>query len=924
MTLLFRYSWFALLLFTADIWAQPAPLNVLLLLAYEPQYPEASIIVEQVDQAFTKQSTRPAQIAVEYMNADLGASPVVYQSIAALLSARQRERGHYDLVVVAGNNALKFVLTDGQNALAQTPIAFLNITDGDLVKSIAPNLPISGVMSVLPIYEFLAFSRFLYPGFSQLYIISDTLTERSEQWAKIQQASNSLNIHVHNLSLSQLSWKELGQKLEQIQGHPILLMSAFRDHLGQEKHMKEGIAFITKHSASPVWHLRRAGIGLGLAGGVITDLNSSADLAVSLALKQLANPQQPAPPVHWQPPLLTIADAEQTQRYGIRLQQLPKDTKVINPPNNLWQNLGLLGVLVVLLTLSSLALAALAWWQHRRRNIAEHNYQKHNELFQHILDASPNIIFYKDINGYYEFFNQQFTHFTKAHPLGKTDYDLFPSEAADLFRHRDQEALAQSEGGLSEEWVLDNQQVSRLLKTHRKPIYNQQQVLQGILGFSIDITAQRQQEERLKELEHYLYHDNLTNLLNKDSLFERLETLLAQAQERQQMLAVVYLDLDRFKDINDTLGHETGDELLKAVAQRLHNNINAREVCARLGSDEFILILEVQDFTQTQEKCDQLVALIARPYSLQGHLISIYASAGLCLYPQDGQECETLIRHADAALHKAKEQGRNRALRYHSTFTDQIQSRLSLEQDLHAAMEKRQFTLLYQPQFTREGNLHGTEALVRWQHPSRGIISPAEFIPLAENSGMMVELGFWILRTACQQFLFWREQGLHMNKIAVNVSPVQFTANFATRVAELLKSLNFNPQWLELEVTEGLMMSDTTDVTHQLQALLDLKVTLSVDDFGTGYSSLHKLKTMPVSALKIDRSFVRNLAVDNNDFKIVHAIIQMAQSLNLTTVAEGVETAEHELILQQLGCNLLQGYHYAKPMPAAEIFERYH
>ena len=924
MAIFFRYCCLAVLLFSAGAWAQPSATKVLLLLAYEPQFPEAGIIIEQVGRALAQQSAQPTQVAVEYMSADLGASPAVYQSIAQLLEARQAQQGRYDLAIVAGNNALRFTLNYGQTILANTPVAFLNVTDSILVKSIPAGAAITGVMSIPPVYDFLAFARFIYPDFKQLYVITDTLTERAERFTQIQQASHSLNIQVQNLSLAQLSWGELGQKLAEIKDQPVLLLSAFRDHQGREKHSAEGIAFMTKHSASPIWHLRQAGISLGLSGGVVTDLNQSADLAVKLALQQLAQPAQAAPPIHWQPPVVTLVDVNQMQRYGLDYTKLPKGTRLINAPSNFWQRHGWFGLSILLLGLATPFLMMAIWWQHKRRTQAEHSLQHHSEIFRHVLDASPNIIFYKDINGRYEFFNQSFMALVQGNPQSKTDYELFPSDSADTFRQEDQAVIDSGTSSITEEWVLDNQQTSRLLETHKVPIYNQQQVLQGVLGFSIDITELRQIEERLKQLEHYTHYDSLTNLPNKNSLFERLNSCLATADE-QQMLAVVYLDLDRFKDINDTLGHDTGDDLLKAVAQRLHNNISHHEICARLGSDEFILVLNVQNIVQAQEKCDQLVGLVARPYSLQGHLISIYASAGFCLSPHDAEDGETLVRHADAALHKAKEQGRNRALRYHSDFTDQIQSRLSLEQDLHAAIEKRQFTLLYQPQFQQDGcTLHGVEALIRWQHPTRGLISPVEFIPLAESSGMMVELGAWILRTACQQFLFWREQGLKLNKIAVNVSPVQFTANFASRVAEILSSLNFDPQWLELEVTEGLMMSGTAEVAHQIQALCDQNITLSVDDFGTGYSSLNKLKALPVSVLKIDQSFIRNLAVGNNDYNIVHAIIQMAHSLNLTTVAEGVETAEHERLLQQLGCNLLQGYHYAKPMPAAEIFARYH
>ena len=409
-------------------------------------------------------------------------------------------------------------------------------------------------------------------------------------------------------------------------------------------------------------------------------------------------------------------------------------------------------------------------------------------------------------------------------------------------------------------------------------------------------------------------------LLNK-----KLEYALNLARRNEEQLGILYLDLDRFKDINDTIGHDIGDLLLKDVAHRLHNNIRDTDICSRLGGDEFIVVLtSVNDAQRIQEKCEQLLQLIAQPYSLQGHLLSVFASAGISVFPQDGNNVDELIRNADAALHKAKELGRNRSYLYQRQLTDSIHSRMSLEQDLRSAMESRQFTLAFQPQF-KLGNTkpQRAEALLRWPHPARGMISPLEFIPLAETSGMIIELGYWVLRSTCQQFLFWREQGLMLEKIAVNVSPVQINSSFANTVTDILQQLNFDPHWLELEVTEGLMMSGTTEVSQQIEQLRALGVEFAIDDFGTGYSSLSKLKSMPVSVLKIDQSFVRDINDDINDFEIVRAIVAMASSLGLTVVAEGVETAAHESTLQELGCEWMQGYYYAKPMAADEFYQRY-
>lgn len=897
--------------------------KVLMLVAYEPLFPAAHEFVTKVDQALShKLGAEKVHLQVAYLGLDLGPDKTSIELQTQLLKL-QYQRYQYDIILAVGDAALSFVASQRQQIFQQTPVVFLDIHDAEKVNQLVGNLPLTGVMNTPPIYELFTFLRILYPDKKTYYFITDGLPQRAKYFQRVKNATHSLDVEIEELSLARYSWQELAGKLAQLHNEPIVLLSAFIDKNSEQRRLTQALKFLSEHSASPIWSLDTPGIGLGITGGMVNDYEASAELASRQVTSILAGTSPDDLPIHGHPPTHPLVDAQQALRYGFSLAQFPRSTVFINQPPSYWQQYGRYGMLALGVVVVILALLVFTFLQAKKVQQAKQKLQRRLLLMQRVLDAIPEMVFYKDINGRYLFSNQAFESITRKKPIGCTDYELFEQNLADLFRHHDQQAIHSASTHVNNEWVLDVNQRNCLLETHKTPIYSEAGKLLGILGYSRDITALVQTQ---KELEHIVQHDALTGLPNRMLLLQQLKSAILEARQEHQQLAVIYLDIDRFKDINDTLGHTIGDLLLKDIGHRLHNNIQQFDVCARIGSDEFVLVINhVYGYQQVQEKCEQLLAVLARPYSIQGHLLSIYASAGIALYAEDGADADTLIRHADAALHMAKHLGRNRCHRYTADLTEGLHLRIALEQDLHSAMESREFFLMYQPQFkVNESVPLRVETLIRWQHPQRGLISPVEFIPLAESSGMMVELGYWILRSACQQLLFWREQGLLLEKIAVNVSPVQITHSFANDVARILTSLEFKPEWLELEVTEGLMMSDTQIINDQINQLQAMGVDFAIDDFGTGYSSLSKLKAMPVSILKVDQSFVRNIDTDQNDFKIVQAIIQMAKSLKLTTVAEGVETQQHESILHNLGCDLMQGYFYAKPMLADQLYETYY
>lgn len=441
------------------------------------------------------------------------------------------------------------------------------------------------------------------------------------------------------------------------------------------------------------------------------------------------------------------------------------------------------------------------------------------------------------------------------------------------------------------------------------------------VGVFSDISSLKQSEDKLDFL---AYHDPLTNLPNRLLFSDRLDHALRVAKRDDTMLGVLFIDLDRFKNINDSLGHSVGDRLLEQVAIRLQDVVRQEDTVARLGGDEFVVLIEgVNHASDVVGLANKLLSAFNDSFDLDGHTLFVTPSIGASVYPQDGSDSETLIRNADTAMYRAKEMGRNNCYLYSSELTEQAMERLTLESALRNAIQRDEFELNYQPQFELATNkLLGVEALIRWNHPELGQIMPDRFIPVAEESGLIVEIGVWVLRAACEQMQAWQQQGLALNVIAVNVSGVQFQrGDIVDAVASALSESGLPPQCLELEITESIILKRPEYAIDALHKLKQLGISISIDDFGIGYSSLSQLKHLPVDKLKIDQSFVHDIPHDKDDEAIACAVIALGHSMNLKVIAEGVETvAQREFLIFQ-GCDEGQGYLYSRPVSVARIEE---
>ncbi len=439
------------------------------------------------------------------------------------------------------------------------------------------------------------------------------------------------------------------------------------------------------------------------------------------------------------------------------------------------------------------------------------------------------------------------------------------------------------------------------------------------IGIIRDITERKRYDETIVRM---AYHDHLTGLPNRLLLNDRLEQALAMGRRHKSIVAVLFLDIDRFKVINDTLGHAVGDELIKAVAERLKKHLRGTDTVARLGGDEFtVLLQDVNGIDGATKVAENIFSIFKEPFNIKGHELFLTASIGISVYPDDGTDAETLLKNADIAMYLAKDEGRNAYRFYTTALNARTIERLELENRLRKAIERDELLLHYQPQIDiKTGEVTGIEALVRWHEPECGIThQPADFIPIAEETGLIVPIGDWVLRKACEENRKWQDKGLKPVRIAVNLSLRQFRQkDFVKTVARIIKDTALAPEYLELELTESIIMKDVESTIEVLRALKTMGISLSIDDFGTGYSSLAYLKRMPIDVLKIDISFVRDITTDPDDAAIAITIIRMAHSLKLEVVAEGVETMEQLEFLRTLQCDRLQGFLVSRPVPSVE------
>ncbi len=1018
--------------------------RILLLFSYHSTFPTTSKVLDGLRQAFA--DDQPI-LDVEYMDSKHINDAASRQLFLQLLSYKLDRLPSYDLIITADDNALNFALENHQPLFNSTPVVFLGVNNIPKALSLEENPLVTGVVEAASFDDSLSLAMALFPERTNLHVIVDGRVSGQSDYQSLALLKHDFpQLNFRTLSLQNLTWQQLGSRLQRLgQRDQVLLLSAYHDKESDYKTFDEGLAFITQHNQTPLFHLWEHGMGDGVLGGVLVSHKEQGLQAGLMARQVLTGRSINDIPILKESPNRPMFDFQYMNLFGVGHAQLPENSLVLLQPESLWNTyraeLTILIVFFVLLAGAGIYL----FNQNIKMRRLGHRLAEQTSFFRLLMATLPDLVWIKDPKGVYLACNkrcEQFFGTREENIINKTDYELVSKEMADIFRQNDRQALQSNSISINEEQIqYASDGHIEVLETIHTPVYDEQNGrLLGVLGVGRDITVRKAHEESLRllasvventaegvvitdadrriievnaafsdicgyprdevlgcnpsilksdeqdaaffagmwddihqkgrwsgeilnrhkngdvfpawqtisevrnkigeitnyvsvfsdiselkktqeEISYLAYHDSLTQLPNRVLLQDRLGQAIKHADHTGQSFCLMYMDLDNFKNINDSMGHAEGDQLLIEVADHLRHTLRDNDTIGRLGGDEFVMLFANLDSPQQASNlAEKILERIQQPIQLTNKIVNVSASIGICMYPQDGSNAVELWRNSDAAMYRAKQLGRNTYSFYTEELTRRASERVQIESDLRQALKRNEFVLHYQPQIdTATQRIIGAEALIRWIHPQRGLVPPDAFIPVAEETGLILAIGEWVLEQAVSQTKTWLDQGINIGAVAVNIAGPQITKEDLTeKVKSVLKRYELPPQHLALELTETFIMTNEDTIRH-LQQLSELGVELAIDDFGTGYSSLSYLKKLPVHKLKIDKSFISDIGIDADDMAICRTIIALSENLGLCVLAEGVETMAQSQYLQQHGCIQVQGYGYSKPLPASEL-----
>lgn len=917
------------------------PTPVFVLHAYSQEYPWTRGQHQGFVDALNADGTRAYSLTVEYLDTKRAGYSTPYADLIRD-HLRKKYQGYRPAAVyVTDDNALSFALSHLSSVFPEVPVFFSGVNDYEVRPQLDP-ARITGVFETKEIVPNLRLMRWIDPDIRDIVIVGDA----SETYRAIEGEIRLELTRYPEIRATFLSSNRIDRLIEQLQGRRerflfLTTLGAVADREGRTLTLPETIEPIAHAGHFVVFSMEDAYLYPGVLGGYVTSGPRQGRAAAQLLIRYLdGTPVSALPPIE-QSPNEYIVDETELLKDGLALPpDLAGQVTLVNRLPGFYDTHRpvILGTLYGLVTLLLLSLASsLLLFIRKNRQIAGTSRQLGETMES--LDRAQRIaqmgnwdwqigenrLFWSD--GIYRLFG-----------LGRAEFDASYEAFLARVHPEDQaavDAALRHAVKTGSPYAIDHRIVRpdggiRVVHKQAEVLLDEQGRPARMIGTVQDITERKQAEQTLRDkdthLEYIAYHDALTGLPNRSLLLDRLRHAVSRAARGGNRLALLFIDLDRFKTINDSLGHAVGDQVLKAVSTRLKNLVRGEDTLSRLGGDEFVVLLEsVSDSQAAAAAARKIIQALEKTIVVGDYPLHVAASIGISLYPDDGLDGESLMKHADAAMYKAKESGRNTFHFYEQGITERAMQRIRLESRLRTAFEAGRLELYYQPLVCMEARLIcGVEALLRWHDPQDGFISPDHFIPLAEDTGLIVPIGEWVLREACLALKRWDLQGIPPAGFAihVNLSGKQLLQkDLPLRLAGMIAELTIDPGRIVLELTESSIMESETLGHDILTALRRLGFSIAIDDFGTGHSSLSRLKLLPISEIKIDRSFIRDIAENRDDAAIVEAILALSAKLGLQVIAEGVEHADQEAFLLQHGCLRAQGYRYARPIPETELLD---
>ncbi|MDB1124055.1 ABC transporter substrate binding protein [Vibrio algarum] len=904
------------LLYSSIIYAASEPAKRLLLIySYGPTFQTTEKVFAGLQSALADVNV---DIDVEYMDSKSLYDESTLNNFYTSLKYKLSKKTPYDFVVTADDNALNFVLEHQQELFTDIPVTFLGVNNIALAKSQNSNPLITGVIEAISLEANIELVKSMLPQHANVFVISDNTTSGKADTFKITALmSEYSSIKWHFLNLSELSWSELKTKLNQInpESSSILLLSAYRDNQFASKTFYESLDYIVENSSVPIIHPYEHGLGEGVLGGVVISHERQGFEAGRLVSMMINGTSIEALSVIESSPNIAVFDARQLEKFSILRSRLPDGVELrFEQPDiveryNTEISLSLLVVVILLIVHS------LVRYQNNK------NIQASEKKLSAILDNVDAYIYLKDISGKYLFANkltrEQFG-LSSEQMMGKTDFELFDEKTAEKIADVDGQVIKYKHRYSKDEtYWREEQQTQQDVKTTKIPLLDEKSEIYALCGISVDMTAQKRHE---RMLEQATFYDSLTGVPNRLTFMDRLVQAICKSEDNNSPLYVAFFDVDDFKNINKQYGHEIGDVVIKSIVNRVKGMVSEDSVIARLGGDEFYLLFESD--SEGKEELEHILDCISEPIEVKTKKITVTACVGVTRYPQNlALEPEHLMRQAEQALYVAKSFGAN-YIHHFDNFTLHQESSERFKQ-LLTAFSSHELVLFYQPKVSlKDGSLVGVEALIRWNHPEEGLLSPTQFLPDVERYNLIKTLDDWVIDQVLLQVNEWFKIGLRL-PVSINVSHAYFRQR---NIAKLLESKlshypNLPSSSIEIEIVETNALENLTEVADTIRSCNELGISFSLDDFGTGYSSLTYLQQLPVSTLKVDRSFVIDMLNNSTDMSILQGILGFCRAFEMTAIAEGVETLEHGLRLKEMGYHVAQGYGIGRPMPQEKLLD---